>query len=90
MHDRFIKAGLIDKVEQTVKERRSKVFYVASSDRENGKTVTIEMRKLFEATQEWFTKHDVNGEYSNSKDSKVYSGTHTFFKKTRIAVFRVY
>ena len=45
------------------------------------------MRKLFEATQEWFTKHDVNGEYSNSKDSKVYSGTHTLFSKKLVLPF---
>ena len=45
------------------------------------------MRKLFEATQKWFTIHGVNGEYSNSKDSKVYSDTHLLFTKKLVLPF---
>ena len=68
--DRFVKTGLVRKVDEAVKGRRAKVYFVKTLDVPKENLITIEMKDLYEKTEQWLDKHNVNNFSSITQNQK--------------------
>jgi len=55
--NRFVQAGLVRKVDEPVKGRKAKVYYVKTLDTPKEDSIIIEMKDLFMKTKQWLSKH---------------------------------
>jgi len=74
--DRFVQAGLVRKVAEPVKGSKAKVYYVQTLDTPKEDSITIEMKDLFEKTEQWLTKHKCKNNGDNgglNQNNKFYN-----------------